>query len=331
MPRPIQHPRITSLPVPEPIGAGRLDSFFTEKHGTRLDAVLEYHALVQSMPAELFQRDGKVFEHTQGFFIPRRLRFLGVERLEIFGLYQNLEHLPLEDEARIIVDLLNWQARGDQLYFFMQYGPSTATPELRFYARRAVPERRAGEPIPVTFERDWSSTPPMPPRLVPQPRALYRRFGGDPVTIHLDGKIHHRRLFIGSLEVQAEERPDVHAVLNLGEEPSRWAKDDFSHESDRWQNKGEGSQGMSADEIRAEAGWVIERLRSGQRILVHCAAGMNRSATICCAVLILLEGISAEAALERLRENHPWARPDSHHWLALRWIALQEELRRAQP
>jgi protein-tyrosine phosphatase len=47
---------------------------------------------------------------------------------------------------------------------------------------------------------------------------------------------------------------------------------------------------------------------------------MNRSSTICCAVLMLLEGLNAEAALARLRETHPWARPNSRHWLALRWL-----------
>ena len=78
---------------------------------------------------------------------------------------------------------------------------------------------------------------------------------------------------------------------------------------------------MDVSEITEEACWVIERLQAGQRVLVHCAAGMNRSATICCAVLILLEGLPAEAALERVREHHPWARPDSDHWLALRWLA----------
>ncbi|NTU75547.1 MAG: hypothetical protein HGA86_05445 [Anaerolineaceae bacterium] len=28
-----------------------------------------------------------------------------------------------------------------------------------------------------------------------------------------------------------------------------------------------------------------------------------------------------EEALARVREHHPWARPDSHHWLVLRWLA----------
>jgi protein-tyrosine phosphatase len=78
---------------------------------------------------------------------------------------------------------------------------------------------------------------------------------------------------------------------------------------------------MDVPEIAAEARWVIDRLMAGKRILVHCSAGMNRSATICCGVLILLEGLTAEAALERVRQHHPWARPDPYHWLNLRWLA----------
>ena len=77
---------------------------------------------------------------------------------------------------------------------------------------------------------------------------------------------------------------------------------------------------MSVEEIQEEASWIIDRLKDNRRVLVHCAAGMNRSATVSCAVLMLLEGLRAEDALERVREHHPWARPDSHHWLALRWL-----------
>jgi hypothetical protein len=40
--------------------------------------------------------------------------------------------------------------------------------------------------------------------------------------------------------------------------------------------------------------------------------------------LILLEGMSAEDALARVRDHHPWAKPDSHHWLALRWLSEME-------
>ena len=93
------------------------------------------------------------------------------------------------------------------------------------------------------------------------------------------------------------------------------------HAGDRWENKGEGREGMRVAEIAAESGWVIERLLAGQRVLVHCSAGMNRSGTICCGVLIALEGLGAEAALERVRQHHPWTHPDPYHWLNLRWQA----------
>ena len=85
--------------------------------------------------------------------------------------------------------------------------------------------------------------------------------------------------------------------------------------------------GMNPDEIAAEANWVIDRLHAGLRVLVHCQAGFNRSVTACCAVLILLEGLTAEAALARVREHHPWARPDQNHWLALKWMAEKNSTR----
>lgn len=88
---------------------------------------------------------------------------------------------------------------------------------------------------------------------------------------------------------------------------------------------------MNVAEIRKEAEWVIEHLKQNQKVLVHCVAGMNRSATLCCAVLILLEGLGAEAALARVREYHPWARPDSHHWLALRWLEKTNQRKAVEP
>ena len=158
-------------------------------------------------------------------------------------------------------------------------------------------------------------------RLVPQPKQLHRRFGGDPVTFHLGSRSFPQRLFIGGVDIQPDERPKVDLVFNVGENPSRWGKDNQIYVEDRWDNKGEGSEGMSLAVLREEANWVIEHLRKNRRVLVHCAAGMNRSAAICCATLILLEGLTAEQALERVREHHPWARPDSGHWLKLRWLA----------
>jgi hypothetical protein len=192
---------------------------------------------------------------------------------------------------------------------------------MNFFAQNVTYEKRANAHTSIVLERDWSPAPPMPDRLVPHPTYLYRRFGGDPITVRMRDNLYHQRLFIGGLDVQSADRPQVGVVLNLGEEASCWVKGQSRHFNDRTRSKGEGLNGMTVEEICEEADWVIEHLKNNQRVLVHCVAGMNRSTTICCAVLILLEGLSAEAALERVREHHPWARPDSNHWLALRWLA----------
>jgi hypothetical protein len=128
------------------------------------------------------------------------------------------------------------------------------------------------------------------------------------------------------LDIQTDNRPEVDAVLNLGEECSRWAISSSKHPVDRWVNKGEGKDGMNIDEIVTEAQWVIDHLYQGSKVLVHCVAGFNRSVTICCAILMLMENLSAERALMRVREHHPWALPDSNHWLMLRWLTQKLDL-----
>jgi hypothetical protein len=162
----------------------------------------------------------------------------------------------------------------------------------------------------------------LPVQLVPKPQRLHQRYGGDPITIHLNDQPFARRLFVGGMEHQSDQRPDVDAMLNLSEDDNRWPLT----AADRRAEKGEGSLGMDLAEIVAEAQWVIDRLRAGQRVLVHCAGALNRSVTICWAVLMQLGNLSAEEALNRVREHHPWARPDSYYWLRPLWLAQSRML-----
>ena len=315
------HARIPIFPYAPSLQGARLDSLCEEIIGKRHDLVLDYHELSPIASPEIFERNGKIYERIQGNFIPRRLRFVGVENLEISGVYQKLDETPLDHPAREIRDMLRWIEPKHSLTFYILFNSSPGPDDFHFYARGVFPEKRTGEPASISLERDWSPAPPTRARLVPLTKKLYERFGGDPVTVRLDGNAHHRCLFIGGVQFQPRKRPGVDAVLNLGEDPGRWASDSKLPDCDRWVNKGEGVNGMSMEEICYEAEWVIDRLKAGERVLVHCVAGMNRSSTICCAVLMLLEGLSAEKALERVREHHPWARPDSNHWLKLRWLA----------
>jgi Dual specificity phosphatase, catalytic domain len=297
----------------------RLDSF--QRMGQ--DMVLNIHGL-QRISSQVFEHEGKLFEKAACNYIPLNLYFSKVTKLKRSSFFTELEKYSLDDPSRIIVGMYSWQqpAKQEIFYIIFLHGPVGA--DMKFFARN-VNYEISNHKIPLTIERDWSPAPPMPERLVARPKHLHKRFGGDPITIHMDGKIRHLKLFIGGLDIQSKHRPQVDAVLNLGEGASRWVKGQTLHPNDRAINKGEGSNGMTVTEIYQEAEWVIERLKQNQHVLVHCVAGMNRSTTICCAVLILLEGLSAEAALERVREHHPWARPDSHHWLTLRWLEMSSK------
>jgi hypothetical protein len=314
MPR--KHTRIIQHPFAAGLQGAQVVSYHEEKHGQRLDVSLEYQAFEREK-SELFERNGQVFEYVNGKFTPVRVRFRGVTELQSREYFFSLNALPPDEPACTLMDLLSWrQPERDDIFHLLSPKAADA-PDLMFFAYRVEFERLPGKPIPASLERDWCPPPPMPAGLIPKPQAVHRQFGGDPVTVRIGAHWLRRRLFIGGTDIQPGERPQVDFVLNVGEEPSKWPNPD---PNDRWDNKGEGRAGMSLEEIRQEAEWVAERLSAGQRVLVHCLAGMNRSSTICCAALMLLEGFSAEAALERVRTTHPWARPDSRHWLKLRWL-----------
>jgi len=307
-------PRIIRHPFAALMQDARLDSY--EENGNVIRMQVQGLDVVES---ELFQREGVVMERVTARHVPLKLSFSGIQHLKRSDFFANLDQYPLDDPSRVIAFMHSWVQPGmeDAFYLFALRGPADA--DMNFFASGVAFERSAGSD-PFTFERDYSPSPPMPDREVPLPIDIHDRFGGDPVTIKLDGKAIEQKLFVGGIEIQPENRPEIDAVLNLGEQPSVWVKDGNLHPNDRTVEKGEGSKGMSAEEIREEANWVVERLQKNESVLIHCVAGMNRSTTVCCAVLMQLEGLTAEGALERVYENHPWAKPDSHHWLMLRWL-----------
>jgi hypothetical protein len=315
-----QHTRIIRHPFADSLQGALLDSYEEKQHRGQLEIVLNVRAL-EPKSSELLERAGVIHERIEGMCRPIRIQFSGASELRRNDFFTNLNHIPHDDSVRTVEDMLSWRQpeRSDIFVLVDMRTPDLAG--LMFFSRRVTFESLAEESTTITLERDWSPSPPMPGRLVPKPKRLHQRFGGDPITIHLDSGRYRQRLFIGGIEIQPKERPQVDVVFNVGEKPSNWIKNSERSSLDRWENKGEGTKGMSLGDIRNEAEWLIQRLRNNQRVLVHCAAGMNRSSTICCAALILLEGLTAEQALERVRQHHPWARPDSGHWLKLRWLA----------
>lgn len=309
-----QLPRIIRHPFAHLMQGARLDSF--EENGNEIRMQVQG---LEVFGSELFERDGIISERVSGRHILLKLTFSGIQHLNRADFFAALEKHPLDDPSRIIGVMHSWIQPGmdDIFHIFSLRGPADAN--MNFFAKDVIHEQDEAGPS-FTLERDWSPSPPMPEGEVPQPVEIHDRFGGDPVKFRLDGKVIGDKLFVGGLESQPDYRPEIDAVLNLGEKPSLWVRDERLHPNDRTVEKGEGSQGMSVEEIRAEANWVIQRLQGDESVLIHCVAGMNRSTTVCCAVLMQLEGLTAEQALERVYEHHPWAKPDSHHWLMLRWL-----------
>lgn len=320
-------PHIIQHPFASLMQAARLDSYH-ERDGK---LVLEVQGF-QPLSSRLFEKDEKIYEQVRAKYVPMKLTFSGVTDLKRDDFFTALEKYSLEDSSRIIAYMLSWRQRNRNDVFYMFGLRAPADADMQFHSTKVVAENLGRDEKAFSIERDWSPAPPMPHRSVPEPKSLHQRFGGDPISVTLKGKPFHRRLFIGGQNIQPEHRPNVDAVLNVSEEPSRWVKNGKAiHPNDRAIQHGEGSQGMTVEQLREEANWVIERLKQNKRVLVHCVAGMNRSTTICSAALILLEGLSAEDALARVREHHPWARPDSYHWLALRWLAKNSKRKKNSP
>lgn len=302
------------------------DPFAALMQGARLDSYQEsgqeVHMEVQGLKvtaSELIVREGKIIEKATCVYIPLKLKFKKVTPLKRADFFTSLANYPVDDPSRVIFYMHSWQQPGmeDVFYIFKLREPIGAS--MNFLANFVTFEQENGGE-PFTIERDWSPAPPMPDGFVPLPIHLHDQFGGDPVTFKLNGSTLEQKLFVGGLEQQPNQRPQVDAVLNIGESPSNWVKGTEIHPNDRVVEKGEGTKGMSSEEIRTEANWVIDHLKKDESVLVHCVAGMNRSVTVCCAVLMLMEGLTADEALKRVREQHPWAKPDSYHWLALRWL-----------
>jgi hypothetical protein len=270
---------------------------------------------------ELRDEDGQPWEVVRGEVVPLRLRFTRAAWASRTGFFSAIEDLPDDHFARRLFDVVHMRMPGQPPRYWLFADINTPGHELSLHAASCDLEELPGSSGVVELKRRWTWRPPSPNRPVSSASTLHRRYGGDPIPIRLGNRLYRQRLFIGGLRHQSEVRPLVDGVLNLCHVPNPWVSTYGMHPEDRFATKGELQDGMTAEELLAEAAWVVDRLRAGQRVLVHCHAGINRSSTVCCAALMLLEGITADAALARVRERHPEAAPDPYHWLVLRWLA----------
>jgi atypical dual specificity phosphatase len=79
---------------------------------------------------------------------------------------------------------------------------------------------------------------------------------------------------------------------------------------------------LPPDDLERATRIGLDWLARGERVYVHCRAGMQRSATVAAAIVMLRDGLAAPAALEHVRARKPSASPLSHQRRdLLRWWA----------
>lgn len=322
MPKPIRRTRYYAFPYHEEIFDAHLERVREEPRARgRGDIVVDFLALRPLGEPEIAVEDGRPVEALRAERVPLSLRFSRARWHSRVGVYEDLDELPPDHRARQVFDVFHQQYPGNpRAYWFFTNFASEAH-HMAVRAESCVLEERSGAREVVQVRRRWAKRPPTPLGLIPRPVAIHRRYGGDPVAIRLGRRAYRNRLFIGGLPQQSDVRPIVDHVLNLCEVPNAWVASRGAHPADRHTCKGEMTEAMPPEEILFEARRVVRRLRAGERVLVHCAGGINRSSTICCASLMLLEGIDAEEALARVRVRHPEADPDPYHWFSLRWLS----------
>ena len=65
--------------------------------------------------------------------------------------------------------------------------------------------------------------------------------------------------------------------------------------------------------LRTAAGQIRQWRKEGLTVLVHCRAGISRSAAVIAAYLVLYGKCNAQVALFRVRAAHPCARPNPYY------------------
>ncbi|MCA0352781.1 MAG: dual specificity protein phosphatase family protein [Chloroflexi bacterium] len=148
--------------------------------------------------------------------------------------------------------------------------------------------------------------------LVMGTRRLYRRLGGK-----VKPRVNQitEQLYLGGFfdlhDWQILHAQGVRVVVNLqSERQDRFG--DLGNEGYLWLPTMD-RQAPSAEALQQGVAFVQQAIQTDHKVLIHCHAGMSRSATLCTAVLIA-QGMDLESAWNLVKARrpivhlHPWQR-----------------------
>src|SRR5258708_1914344 len=196
-----EHLGILAFGYADSLAGARLRGITQETNGARQEGVLDYEEMRARGPTRMSDEQGRIVEHIQGQYVPRRLRLVGVSRLECSGVYEQRSDAPLEHGARSLGGVVYWSIPGQPAKWAVFNG-SPEPAELMLSFRRCRPEESSGRDEAVELQRDWAPAPPMPARMVSLHKRVHGQYGGDPVRLRLNGKVWAKRMFLGGLNDQ---------------------------------------------------------------------------------------------------------------------------------
>ena len=72
--------------------------------------------------------------------------------------------------------------------------------------------------------------------------------------------------------------------------------------------------------------WIDDQIADGRTVLVHCAKGRGRSATVLAAYLMKTEGMSFDAVRDLLRSRRALVKLEDRHRRVLEaWVAADQD------
>lgn len=82
----------------------------------------------------------------------------------------------------------------------------------------------------------------------------------------------------------------------------------------------------SAEQIEEGVQWMDEQIKAGRTVLVHCAKGRGRSATVLAAYLIHDQGLDYDAARDTMKSVRPLVKlEDRHEERLARWRLKRQD------